>query len=83
MGHVHIVEYLLQTAHADITHADTDGWTALHNASAKGYLYSKFHFVYNRHVEIVQLLLASARANINAQSRSTGYTPLSILLDLI
>lgn len=37
MGHVQIVEYLVHTANAKAAHADTDGWTALHNASAKGY----------------------------------------------
>lgn len=37
MGHFHIVEYLIETAKANATHADTDGWTALHNAAAGGY----------------------------------------------
>jgi len=45
MGHFQIVEYLIKTAHANVTHADTDGWTALHNAAAKGYVpLSRFLF---------------------------------------
>jgi hypothetical protein len=36
MGHTHVVDYLIKTAHADVFHADTDGWTALHNAAARG-----------------------------------------------
>jgi hypothetical protein len=43
IGHVEIVEYLIQTAHANVTYADTDGWTALHNASAKGYCSFRNH----------------------------------------
>lgn len=79
MGHFRIVEYLIKTAHANVTHADTDGWTALHNASAKGYVPSSLIFVLidlSRHLEIVQLLIRSG-ANVNSQSRSTGYTPIS------
>jgi hypothetical protein len=37
MGHLQLLDYLLRVAHADAMHSDTDGWTALHNASAKGY----------------------------------------------
>jgi len=40
MGHAEIVEYLVKNAGANVTHADTDGWTALHNAASKGFVLS-------------------------------------------
>lgn len=33
-----------------------------------------------RHLAIVQLLAVSGTANVNAQSKSTGYTPISMAL---
>jgi hypothetical protein len=37
VGHLDIVEFLVQNPRANVNHADTDGWTSLHNASARGY----------------------------------------------
>jgi ankyrin repeat protein len=81
-GHLQVVEYLIQTAHANVNHADTDGWTALHNSAAKGLeskLWKMLADLRYRHLEIVRLLVRSG-ANVNSQSRSTGYTPLSRFL---
>jgi len=38
MGHTEIVDYLVKNASANVMHADTDGWTALHNAASKGFV---------------------------------------------
>lgn len=43
---------------------DKDGWTALHNASSRGY------------IDIAQVLLEKGEADINARSKM-GHTPLS------
>jgi hypothetical protein len=50
---------------ANVHQRDKDGWTALHNASSKGF------------IDIAQALLEKGEADINARSKM-GHTPLSM-----
>jgi len=58
-----VVCFLLKRG-ANVHQRDKDGWTALHNASSKGY------------ISIAQVLLEKGEADINARSKM-GHTPLS------
>lgn len=57
---------LLLQKDANVSLRDNDGWTALHNASAQGY------------ITIVKYFVEHTRADIDVKS-SKGYTPLSKL----
>jgi ankyrin repeat protein len=57
------VAYLLQKQ-ANVIQRDNDGWTALHNASAQGYL------------TIVKYFIEHTEADANVKSNK-GHTPLS------
>jgi ankyrin repeat protein len=59
------VAFLLQRS-AHVEQQDSDGWTALHNACAQGY------------IKIVKYLLEHTDADVNVRSHK-GHTPLSKL----
>ncbi|CAG8706848.1 21822_t:CDS:2, partial [Gigaspora rosea] len=61
-GHADVVAWLVRKQ-ANIEQKDNDGWTALHNASAQGYL------------PIVKHLLEIAHADVDVKSKN-GHTPL-------
>ncbi|CAG8443303.1 7218_t:CDS:2 [Diversispora eburnea] len=61
-GHHHVVAFLL-AKQANVHQEDNDGWTALHNASARG------------HLKIVKYLLEHTEADVDVKS-AKGHTPL-------
>ena len=63
-GHLDIVKYLTNEAHADASSRDNAGWTPLHWAALKG------------HLDIVKFLCETALADTEAVGRHTGRTPL-------
>lgn len=65
-GHYHIVKYLV-SKNANVHLKDKDGWTALHNACARGYL------------PITRLLIEKG-ARVDVKSKM-GHTPLSELMN--